>query len=444
MQTTDKYLVINGTIINADSITEADVAVSGGKIESVGKFDPADFPGYETIDATGRYLFPGGIDPHVHLALPTPAGNSSDDFISGSIAAISGGTTSIIDFVTPRRGQSLIEALTLRRTEARASHCNWKLHLGISEWNKKVAEEARYCIRHDGISSFKAYLAYRDTIGINYDELEQLMNVAGPEGGMVLVHCEEGEMISRLQRQLITKGRTNASFHALSRPKEAEINAINTVISLSERTGCPAYIVHVSTGEGARAIRKAKEKGIKVFGETCIQYLVLSDSVYDPSLPNEKVLPYVISPPIRSEDERLRLWDELAKGAFDVVSTDHCPFNLYGQKDAGINDFTKIPNGAGGVEFRLSLLFSYGVVTQKLSLQQFVSLTSSRAAAIFGWSKTKGKIAEGYDADIVIWNPETTWKISVEQQLQHCDSNIYEGIEVRGKAEKVFISGRCF
>jgi len=444
MQRTDKYLVINGTIINADSIAKADVAVSGGKIESVGMIDPADFPGYETVDASGRYLLPGGIDPHVHLALPTPAGNSSDDFVSGSIAALAGGTTSIIDFVTPRRGQSLIEALTLRRAEALASHCNWKLHLGISEWNEKVAGEVRYCIRHEGIRSFKAYLAYRDTIGIKYDELEQLMRVVEPEGGIVLVHCEEGETISRLQRQFISEGRTNASFHALSRPKEAEINAIKTVISLSERTGCPVYIVHVSTGEGARAIREAKEKGLNVYGETCIQYLVLNDSVYDPSLPNEKVLPYVISPPIRPESERLQLWEELAKGTFDVVSTDHCPFNLQGQKDAGINDFTKIPNGAGGIEFRLSLLYSFGVLTRKVSLQQFVSLAASRSAEIFGWGKTKGKIAARFDADIVIWNPETTWKISTEHQFQHCDSNIYEGLKGTGKAEIVFCSGHCF
>jgi dihydropyrimidinase len=444
MRRVDKYLIINGTIINADSITKADVAVSGDKIKSVGKLVPADFPGYETIDATGRYLIPGGIDPHVHLALPTPAGNSSDDFVSGSLAALSGGTTAIIDFVTPKRGQSLIEALTLRRAEARASRCNWKLHLGISEWNEKVAEEVRFCIRHESIRSFKAYLAYRDTIGINYDELEQLMQLVGPEGGTVLVHCEEGEMISRLQQQYISEGKTNASFHALSRPKDAEINAIKTVISLSECTGCPVYIVHVSTGAGARAIREAKEKGLKVYGETCIQYLVLNDSVYDPSLPNEKVLPFVISPPIRPETERQQLWEELVKGAFDVVSTDHCPFNLHGQKDAGINDFTKIPNGAGGVEFRLSLLYSYGVATHKISLQQFVSLTSARAAEIFGWSETKGKIAKGYDADIVIWNPETNCKISTEKQLQHCDSNIYEGIEVNGKAEKVFNSGKCY
>lgn len=441
MQKTDKYLVINGTIINADSTTKADVAILGGKIESVGKLKPVDFPDYETVDAAGLYLFPGGIDPHVHLVLPTPAGNSSDDFVSGSKAAIAGGTTSFIDFVTPRCGQSLTEALSLRREEAQASLCNWKLHLGISEWNEKVAGEARHCIRHEGIRSFKAYLAYRDTIGINPDELEQLMRIVGQEGGMVLVHCEDGEMISRLQRQYISEGKTNASFHALSRPKEAEINAIKTVISLSERTGCPTYIVHVSTGEGALAIRKAKEKGLKVYGETCIQYLVLNDSVYDPALPNEKVLPYVISPPLRPETDRLKLWEELGKGTFDNVSTDHCPFNLHGQKDAGINDFTKIPNGAGGVEFRLSLLYTYGVLSGIISMNQFVSLTSANAAKIFGWGNNKGHISPGRDADIILWDPAKEWVISRKEQLQRCDSNIYEGIRVTGKVENIFIAG---
>ncbi len=443
MRRVDKYLIINGTIINADSAAKADVAVSGGKIESIGKLEPEEFPDYEVIDASGKYILPGGIDPHVHFALPTPAGNSSDDFVSGSEAALAGGTTSIIDFVTPRRGQSLVEALALRRAEAKLSHCHWQLHLGVSEWNPQVAEEVRHCIRHEGIRSVKAYLAYSDTIGINYGELEQLMHVVGSEGGVVLVHCEEGEMINRMQQQFISEGKTNASFHALSRPREAEISAIKTVISLSELTGCPVYIVHVSTGEGARAIREAKQKGLKVYGETCIQYLILNNSVYDPSLPNEKVLPYVISPPLRPEKDRCQLWNELAKGAFEVVSTDHCPFNLHAQKDLGINDFTKIPNGAGGVEYRLRLLFTYGVLTGKISLNQFVSLTSANAAGIFGWSQTKGRIAQGYDADIVIWNPDATLTISAQNQLQHCDSNIYEGLITQGCAEELFtVKGR--
>ena len=440
MPKTDKYLIINGTVVNADESMQADVAISGGKIEAVGRMNPADFPDFKVIEAEGRYLIPGGIDPHVHFALPTPAGCSSDDFVTGSKAALAGGTTSVIDFVTPERGQSLPEALELRRTEARESLCGWKLHMGISEWNKRVSEEVRRCIRYEGITSFKAYLAYRDTIGISMDELEQLMRVAGPEGGTVLVHCEDGEMISRLQKQYIASGKTRAAFHALSRPVAAEVNAIRKVIDLSEKTGCPVYIVHVSTGEGAGAIREAKEKGLKVFGETCIQYLILNNSVYDASLPDRQVLPYVISPPLRPEPERLKLWDELSRGAFDTVSTDHCPFNLHGQKDRGINDFTKIPGGAGGIEFRLSLLFTFGVLEKKISLNQFVSLTSHRAAAIFGWGDTKGKIAAGFDADLVIWNPDKEWMISAKEQYQRCDSNIYEGIKVKGLAEKVFIS----
>jgi dihydropyrimidinase len=440
MQPSGNHLILNGTLINADSTQQADVAISGGRIQAVGKLDPAGFGGYEIIDATGQYVLPGGIDPHVHLALPTPAGCSSDDFISGSRAALSGGTTSFIDFVTPDKGQSLLEALELRQHEAAASLCNWKLHMGISEWNDRVAGEVRRCMHEDGITSFKAYLAYRETIGISYEELEKLMQIAGPEGGMVLVHCEEGEMISRLQQQFIREGKTHAAFHALSRPPEAEIRAIREVIRISERTDCPVYIVHVSTGEGARIIREAKEKGLKVYGETCIQYLVLNDDVYNASLPAEEVLPFVISPPLRPEPDRLLLWDELANGTFDTVSSDHCPFNLHGQKDRGIHDFTKIPNGAGGIEFRMSLLYTFGVVTGRISLNQFVDLTAARAAGLFGWGKSKGRIAPGFDADIVIWDPLASRTLTASEQVQRCDSNIYEGIRVQGQAVKVFTS----
>jgi dihydropyrimidinase len=441
MNKNSRYLIINGTIMDADETLQAAVAVSDGKILGIGRLVPAEFPTHEVIDATGKYIFPGGIDPHVHFALPTPAGCSSDNFITGSKAAMSGGTTSIIDFVTPKRGQSLTEALALRRAEAANSLCDWKLHMGISEWNQKVAEEVRHCIRHEGITSFKAYLAYPDTIGISVNELEQLMLVIGSEGGKVLVHCEDGEMINRLQQQFLNEGKTHASFHALSRPPEAEITAIHKVIELSELTNCPVYIVHVSTAAGAKSIREAKAKGLKVYGETCIQYLILNNSVYDLSLPNEQVLPYVISPPLRSESERLQLWEELAAGAFDTVATDHCPFNLRGQKELGKSDFTKIPNGAGGVEFRMNLLYTYGVLAGKISLNQFISLTSTNAAELFGWSDSKGRIGVGYDADIVIWNPETEWFISAKQQNQHCDTNIFEGTGVTGKAEKV-ISAR--
>lgn len=435
------YLIINGTLINAESSQQADIAVCNGKIEAIGKFNPDEFAGYDRINALDKLIFPGGIDPHVHLALPTAAGNSSDDFVTGSKAAIAGGTTGFIDFVTPRRGQSLPEAIHLRKAEAAASLVDYSLHAGISEWNINAPDEIIQCIEKEGITSFKTYLAYRESIGIKYAELKTVMEIVGPAGGMVLVHCEDGDIVSALQKSFLREGKTNASCHAHSHPPIAEIRAVEKVIELSAITGCPVYIVHTSTAEAAKAIHKAKESGLKVSGETCIQYLMLDDSVYADSLDNIKVLPYVISPPLRNKKDQERLWKGLADGTFDTVATDHCPFNLHGQKDLGINDFTKIPNGAGGIEHRLSLLFTYGVSLGKITINQFVNLTSTRPADIFGFGNRKGKLLPGYDADIVIWNPDTKGIISVKNHFQNCDTDIYEGFHVQGKPEIVLVNG---
>jgi dihydropyrimidinase len=267
-----------------------------------------------------------------------------------------------------------------------------------------------------------------------------VMEVVGKVGGILLVHCEAGEMISRLQQEFLSAGKTNAAFHALSRPPEAEITAIRKAIDLCAKTGCPLYIVHVSTGGGADAIREAKRSGLPVFGETCIQYLVLDDSVYDQRLENMKVLPYVISPPIRSAKDREKLWEALADGTFDTVATDHCPFNLHGQKDRGLNDFTRIPNGAGGIEHRLTLLYTLGVVTGKISVNRMIALISSRPAEIFGLDR-KGRLETGFDGDIVIWDPDYRGTISVKTHYQQCDSEIYEGVDVIGRPETVIVSG---
>lgn len=435
------YLIINGTLIHATHSQKADIAVSKGKTEAIGKLNPENFAGYDLIDATDKYIFPGGIDPHVHLALPTPAGNSSDDFSSGSRAAIAGGTTSFIDFVTPRRGQSLTEAVRLRKAEATASRVDYSLHAGISEWNINAPAEIVHCIQKEGITSFKTYLAYRESIGISYAELKTVMEIVGPAGGMVLVHCEDGDIVSGLQKSFLREGLKNASCHAHSHPPVAEIRAVEKVIELSALTSCPVYIVHTSTAGAVNAIHKAKESGLKVSGETCIQYLMLDDAVYDDSLENIKVLPYVISPPLRSKKDQEALWKGLSNGTFDTLATDHCPFNLFGQKDLGINDFTKIPNGAGGIEHRLSLLYTYGVLTEKISIHQFVNLTSTRPAEIFGFGNRKGKLQPGFDADIVIWNPDAKGIISKKNHFQKCDSDIYEGIPVTGKPETVFVHG---
>jgi dihydropyrimidinase len=290
-----------------------------------------------------------------------------------------------------------------------------------------------------GIKSFKAYLAYKGSIGIEYGELEQVMIKAASLNAIVLVHCEEGDLIIENQKKFVSEGKTEPLYHALSRPAEVESESVRKVIDLCRKTGCKTYIVHTSTAKSLEYIREAKKEGLPLFCETCPQYLLLDESVYSKPLPES--LKYVISPPIRSKLDQDALWLALADGTVDVISTDHCPFNTKGQKDVGINDFTKIPNGAGGIENRLALLYTYGVLTKKISLQQFVGLTSTNAARIFDLFPQKGAIKVGSDADLVIWDPEVKSVISVENQVQQCDSNIYDGMEINGETGYILNRG---
>jgi len=436
----NQFLIINGTIINSDSSVKSDMAISEGVITGIGPLNPKNFPGYKIINAKGKYIFPGGIDPHVHLALPTPAGPSCDDFLSGSKAALAGGTTFMVDFVTPARGQSLKQALAFRIKESSHSLVDFALHMGITWYDETIPEQMERCVNEASVKSFKVYLAYKGNIGIEYHELEQVMKKAASLGVKVLVHCEEGDLILEKQKKFLSEGKTSPTYHALSRPAEVESESVRKVIDLCRKTGCKTYIVHTSAAKSINYIRAAKKEGLPLFCETCPQYLLLDESVYSRPLPDS--LKYVISPPIRSMKDQAALWEALADGTVDVISTDHCPFNTKGQKDIGISDFTKIPNGAGGIEHRLALLYAYGVSTGKISLQQFVALTSTNAARIFGLYPRKGTITVGSDADLVIWNPTVKSVISVSTQLQQCDSNIYEGIELTGAAENVFKSGK--
>jgi len=435
-----QLLIINGTVINSDSAYDSDIAVSEGVIKEIDHLNPADFHGYQIIDAKGKYIFPGGIDPHVHLELPTPAGPSCDDFRSGSEAAIAGGTVFLVDFVTPSRGQSLREALELRLKEAEKSLVDYSLHMGITWFDDSIPGQMEWCVREAGIRTFKVYLAYKGSIGLEYRELEQVMKSAALLDATVLVHCEEGDAILQNQQEFIRQGKTGPQYHALSRPSETESESVRKVIDLCRKTACKTYIVHTSTAKSIEYIRTAKKEGLPLFCETCPQYLMLDDSVY--SLNPADAMKYVISPPIRSKLDQASLWDALADGTVDVISTDHCPFNTIGQKDVGINDFTKIPNGAGGIEYRLTLLYTYGVLTGKISLQRFVELTSDNAARIFGQYPQKGSIRAGSDADLVIWNPDLKSVISAKTQFQQCDSNIYEGMEITGLAEFVIKKGK--
>jgi dihydropyrimidinase len=432
-------ILANATLVTSESSLNADIAVDKGRIIAIGEHLSGKFPGYQIIDATGKLIFPSGIDPHVHFALPTPAGPSCDDFRSGSRAAMAGGTTYFMDFVTPELGQSLKTALKLRQEESKQSLLECGLHVGITWYDESIPDQMRWCVQEAGIKSFKAYLAYKGSIGIEYPELEKVMETAANLGAIVLVHCEEGDQILKNQQEFLKQGKTAPLYHALSRPVETESESVRKVVDLCRKTGCSTYIVHTSAAKSLEYIRQGKKEGLQLYCETCPQYLLLDESVYQKPLPDS--LKYVISPPIRSMHDQEALWLALQDGTVDVISTDHCPFNTTGQKDQGIDDFTKIPNGAGGVEHRLALLYTYGVLTGRISLQRFVVLTSTNAAKIFGLYPRKGEIAVGSDADLVIWDPESTSVISAATNVQTGDEDIYEGMEVKGNAWKVLKIG---
>lgn len=433
-------LIKNGFIVTSEKEFQGDILIADSKIAEV-KNKISEFPAdIEIIDASGYYVLPGGIDAHVHLDLPTPAGPSSDDFYSGSIAAIYGGTTSFIDFVTPSKNESLVSALNARRQFAEKSLLDYSFHMSITSWRTDTAREMEEIVKEHGITSFKTYMVYKGAIGIEEPELFKAMKVAARLNALVTVHCEMGEDIVRLQKKFISEGNTSPKYHALSRPAKGEAQSVKNVIAIARQAKCPVYIVHTSAAASLEEIEKAQKSGQQVYSETCPQYLLLDDSVYDFPLPES--LKYVISPPIRKKEDKIKLWDGLKNGSVQVVATDHCPFNLSGQKDIGISDFTKIPNGAGGIEHRLSLLFSCGVLKNKINLQQFVQLCSSNPAEIFGLKPKKGEITAGTDADIVIWNPESKKIISVKTHHQKCDSNIYESFKTNGNPEFVFVKGK--
>lgn len=433
-----RFLIANARIITDSGLVSTGIIINGESVEEVlydSSIQPAEIP---VIDAEGMIVIPGGIDAHVHLQLPTPAGPSSDDFVSGSKAALKGGTTSLIDFVTPARGESLLTALMARKAQAGCTLTDIALHVGITWWSDEVADQMKQCVEREGIRSFKIYLAYKQTIGLSYRELRQAMIYAASLGTLIMVHAEEGGIIEELQKSYIRQGKTEPLYHMFSRPPETEIEAVRKVISLVRETGCAIYFVHISTSGAAHLIADAKREGLPVMAETCIQYLLLDQQVY--FQPFNQSAKYVMSPPLRSRENVKSLWDDLSAGIFDVVSTDHCPFNYFGQKEVGLEDFSKIPNGAGGIEYRLQMLYTYGVMEKRLTLQQWIDLTSLNAARIFEL-KNKGFIKSGNDADLVIWNISNSETISKKTQSQNCDSNIYEGIRVTGCADVVIRRG---
>ena len=431
-----KLLIKNGKIITSNKIFHADILSDDGIITQIDKnISTANID--KVIDATGNLVFPGGIDPHVHLHLPTPAGYSSDDFYTGSIAALYGGTTTLIDFVTPVKGQSLCEAFKKRKKEAKNSLIDYSFHISPVEWRDSLKKEIKKCIKK-GITSFKMYMAYKNSIGLEDDDIYKVMKIVGKYGGIVTLHCELGDEIEELRNTFAKEKKLSPEYHCLSRPAKLEAQAVKKAIKSAKKAKCPLYIVHVSSKKSLKYIRKAQAKGQMVFAETCPQYLTLDRSKYKGDF--HKVAPYIMSPPLRKHKDNNALWKAISTGIIQTVGTDHCPFTMQ-QKEAGIDDFRKIPNGAGGIEHRLALLYTYGVLEGKITIRQFVNITSTNAAKIFGMYPKKGEIATGSDADLIIWNPQKENKISARTHHQNCDTNIYEGIKTKGEPVFVIING---
>lgn len=398
-----EILIKNAQIINAGSTIQADILCKNGKIIDIGKGLKAQSKKSKIIDAEGKYVFPGGIDPHVHMHLPTPAGYSADDFESGSKAALRGGTTTIIDFVTPKKGQTLQDAIKERKEEAKTSVIDCYFHVSPIEWRETMEQEIAQCIK-DGYKSFKVYMAYKDSIGLNDDVLLKVMKAVAKHGGLVTLHCEMGDEIEEARNRLYAENKRSPNYHAISRPAKWEVQAVKRAIELAQQADCPIYIVHVSAKESLVHIAAAQEKGQQVIAETCPQYLLYDDSVYEKDF--ETAANFVMSPPLRKREDQEALWAAIKSGVVTTIGTDHCPFTKE-QKALGKDDFRKIPNGTGGVEQRLKLLYKHGVLKNRITLQEYVAITSTNAAKTFGLFPQKGQIAVGSDADIRVVDPKT-------------------------------------
>ncbi len=430
-------LIRGGTVVTAESETRADVRIVGETIVEVGPgLDPA---GAKVIEAGGAYVMPGGIDPHTHMELPFMGTVASEDFFSGTSAAAAGGTTSIIDFVIPAPKQGLLDAFHMWRGWAEKSATDYAFHVAVTWWGDDVQRDMRSLVRDHGVNSFKHFMAYKGAIMCDDETLVNSFKTCAELGALCTVHAENGELVWTLQKDVYDRGFRGPEGHPLSRPPEVEGEAANRAIRIAEVLGVPLYVVHTSCIDALEAITRARLEGQRVFGEVLSQHLVIDDSVYrDPNW--DRAAHYVMSPPFRSKEHQAALWKGLQAGMLQTTATDHCCF-CTDQKRAGRDDFRKIPNGTGGVEDRMSVLWEHGVRTGRLTPSEFVAVTSTNAARIFHLPQ-KGALVPGADADIVVWDPAKTRTISAKTHHQNIDANIYEGMSVTGNAAVTLSRGR--
>lgn len=429
-------LLKGGIIVSAEKSWQADVRVKDEKIVEIGTNLGQGED--EVIDVTGKLLFPGFIDTHTHFDLDNGTFMTADDFETGTMAAVAGGTTTVLDFATQNKGETLCEALENWHKKAdEVSSCDYGFHMAITDWNEETRREIPMMTK-EGVTSYKLYMAY-DALRVSDSEIFEVLKTVRKENGIVGMHCENGDLVNQLIACEKAAGHFGPEAHPVSRPDTVEAEAIYRYMAIAKMADAPINVVHLSTKKGLELIRQARKEGQKVYIETCPQYLLMNDDKY--ALPDFEGGKYVMSPPLRKPSDSEALWKALKENEADTVGTDHCSFQFKGQKDYGRDDFSKIPNGAPGVEHRPALMYHFGVGAGKISKEQMCRLLAENPARLFGMYPQKGTIQAGSDADIVVWDPEEEWTITAKEQVQNVDYTPYEGITVKGRPQMVFLRG---
>jgi len=450
-------LIRNGDIVTSTARFTADILSEGGVITAIGEHLPVP-PGAEVIDATGKYVFPGFIDPHVHIYLPFMGTYSKDDWASGSKAALMGGTTTLIEMCCPSRADDPLEAIRLWKSKAAGlASCDYTFHAGITKFDDTTAAAMKAIVAEEEILSFKVFLAYKGAFGIDDTELYHTLATAKELGAVLTAHCENAELVAETQKKLVTEGKLGPEWHEPSRPISVEAEGCHHLMTFAGMTGTEVYVVHTSCKPAVEAIVEARARGVKAGIETVAPYLTLDSSYAEK--PDFEGAKWVMSPPIRAKEHQEFLWQCLADGTIDTVATDHAPFDFATQKHMGHPEagkavdasfhptgkpanFTLIPNGIPSVEERVKLLYTHGVATGRIDIHTFVRLASTRAAEIFGLYPRKGEVAIGSDADLVIWDPEWRGNISASTHSMATDYSAWEGWPVVGRPELVTVRGK--
>jgi dihydropyrimidinase len=432
-------LIRGGILVGDSGRLRADVLCRDGLIAALGEalVPPADA---QVIDAGGCYVMPGGIDPHTHMELPMMGTVAADDFLTGTAAAAAGGTTTILDFVGPEPGQSPLDALGIWRERAAPACLDYGFHMTVSWWDEEFSKDMAILVNEHGIASFKFFLAYKGRLMLSDEQLMAGFRRCRELGALAQVHAENGELIAWLQQKILAEGITAPLGHALSRPPQCEVEATVRAITMAEILEVPLYVVHVSAADAADAIGRARRRGVKVIGETLPGFLGIDDSVYS-AADFDFAAGHVMSPPYRPKGHQEALWQALQDGTLSTTGTDHCPFTTV-QKRLGLADFTRIPNGCGGVEDRLHVLWHLGVNAGRIAPERFVALTSANAAKAFNLWPRKGSLEVGADADLIVLDPQATKTISAATQRQNTDFCVWEGMQIKGVVVHTLSRGR--